>query len=187
MLNVARDWLAWPPAQSVWEDMGLVVTRFSSGFVLRLETGVVGRSLSPLCSLGSGIGEWTEYGYIFGTAGQLLFDLFPWDSSENGRVAVWQVDRAKTQRAGWTLLEQPEPARGKGSPAGAAHAMFASQFLHFAKLIRGEATNIATAEDGLRTIAAVEAAYRSAAEHAECALEGAALCPDERSEGKVRV
>jgi predicted dehydrogenase len=186
-LNVARDWLSWPPAQSVWEDMALVVTRFSSGFLLRLETGVVGRSLSPLCSLGSGIGEWTEYGYILGTSGQLLFDLFPWDSSENGRIALWQVERAKSERTGWTLVEQPEPSRQQGSPAGAAHTMFASQFLHFANLLRGEPTNIATAEDGLRTVAAVEAAYRSAAEHSECALEGAALHAEERSDGRVRV
>jgi predicted dehydrogenase len=171
IFNLGRDLLSWPAEKSVWEDMGLVVTRFSNGLVLRLETGVVGRSLSPLWSLGSGIGEWTEYGYVLGTSGQLLFDLLPWDSSENGRIALWQVDRAKHERTGWAFVEQPEPARGQGSPAGAAHCMFDTQLRHFAQLIRGEATRIATAEDGLVTVAAVEAAYRSANNHAECPIE----------------
>jgi predicted dehydrogenase len=168
--NLAAELLNWPSAESVWEDMGLVVTRFSDSFLLRLETGTVGRSLSPLWSLGSGIGEWTEYGYIFGTSGQVLFDLLPWDSSENGRVAIWQLDRAKRERTGWTFVEQPEPARCEGSPAGAANAMFAGQISHFARLIRGEGSSIATADDGLMTVAAVEAAYRSAETHAECAI-----------------
>ncbi len=166
--NLGRDLLSWPAGESVWEDMGLVVTRFSNGFLLRLETGVVGRSLSPLWSLGSGIGEWTEYGYILGTSGQLLFDLLPWDSSENGRIAIWQLDRAKRDRTGWAFVEQTEPARGHGSPAGAAHAMFDAQLSHFARLIRGDSSRIATAEDGLMTVAAVEAAYLSAGNHAEC-------------------
>jgi len=58
------------------------VVRFSKGLVMRFETGTTGRSLSPLWSMGSGIGEWTEYGYILGTKGQLLFDLMP--CIENG-------------------------------------------------------------------------------------------------------
>lgn len=169
-LNLGRNLLGWPAADSVWEDMGLVAARFSNGFLLRLETGVVGRSLSPLWSLGSGIGEWTEYGYILGTAGQLLFDLLPWDSSENGRLAVWQLERAKRERTGWAFVEQPEPIRSQGSPAGAAQAMFGAQLHHFARLIRGETTNIATLDDGLMTVAAVEAAYRSALTRAECTI-----------------
>jgi predicted dehydrogenase len=175
--NVGKDLLSWPSAESVWEDMGLVLTRFSSGFVLRLETGVVGRSLSPLWSLGSGIGEWTEYGYILGTSGQLLFDLLPWDSSENGRIAVWQLGRAQQERTGWAYVEQTEPRRRQGSPAGAAHDMFSAQLGDFARLLRGQKTRIATAEDGLSTMAVVEAAYRSAATRVECPVEPA-MWPD---------
>jgi predicted dehydrogenase len=170
-LNVAKDLLCWQSRESVWEDMGLTIARFSNGFLLRLETGTVGRSLSPVWSLGSGIGEWTEYGYIFGTAGQLLFDLLPWDSSENGRIAIWQLDRAKQDGTGWAFVEQTEPARRKGSPAGAAHSMFCGLLADFARLIRGEPSNIATGEDGLTAVAAVEAAYRSAATHHECPIE----------------
>lgn len=168
--NLGRDRLNWKPADSVWEDMGLVITRFANGCVLRLETGVVGRSLSPLWSQGSGIGEWTEYGYLLGTAGQILFDLLPWDSSENGRIALWQLNRARCEQTGWALVEQPEPLRRQGSPAGAAHAMFSGQMRDFARLLRGESTAIATGEDGLMTMAVVEAAYRSAASQRECAV-----------------
>ena len=116
--NVGKDLLSWPSAESVWEDMGLVLTRFSSGFVLRLETGVVGRSLSPLWSLGSGIGEWTEYGYILGTSGQLLFDLLPWDSSENGRIAVWQLGRASRNAPVGPLWSRLNRGDGKAPPPG---------------------------------------------------------------------
>jgi len=148
----------------------LVVTRFSNGAVLRLETGVVGRSLSPLWSLGSGVGEWTEYGYILGTKGQIVFDLLPWDSSENGRIALWERQRAETGGTGWAFVEQPEPARRLGSPAGAAHAMFSTQLQEFARLIRGDDSKIATGEHGLITVAAVEAAYHSVKSRSECSL-----------------
>lgn len=170
-LNVARDLLSWQSHESIWEDMGLVITRFSNDFLLRLETGTVGRSLSPVWSLGSGIGEWTEYGYVFGTAGQLLFDLLPWDSSENGRIAIWQLNRAVQEKTGWAFVEQCEPARREGSPAGAANAMFGAMLAAFAQLIRGKRSDIATAEDGLIAVAAVEAAYRSAKSRQECLIE----------------
>jgi len=176
LFNIARDMLAWPAAESVWEDMGLVITRFSNGAVLRLETGVVGRSLSPLWSLGSGVGEWTEYGYVLGTQGQLVFDLLPWDSSENGRIALWELRRAQDAGTGWAFVEQPEPARRRGSPAGAAHAMFSDQLAEFARLVQGEPSTIATGEDGLATVAAVEAAYKSVANGSECELRR--LLPD---------
>ena len=168
--NVARDLLAWPPEEAVWEDHGLVVVRFSSGLVMRFETGTAGRSLSPLMSMGSGIGEWTEYGYILGTKGQLLFDLMPWDSSENGRIAVWRVSEAVANGIGWSYVEQPEPRRREGSPAGASHSMFAAQAREFARAIRGEPSRIATGTDGARAVAAVEAAYQSSQSHQECPL-----------------
>jgi len=174
-LNVARDLLSWQPQESVWEDMGLTVARFSNNFLLRLETGTVGRSLSPVWSLGSGIGEWTEYGYIFGTEGQLLFDLLPWDSSENGRIAIWQLNRAIQEKTGWAFVEQREPTRREGSPAGAANTMFGGMLAAFARLIRGESSDIATGKDGLIAVAAVEASYRSASTRQECSIESAHL------------
>jgi predicted dehydrogenase len=168
--NVARDYLRWSPEDSVWEDFGIILTRFSNDLVVRLETGTTGRSLSPVWSLGSGIGEWTEYGYVLGTKGQLLFDLLPWDSSENGRVVLWELDRSLQSGTGWTFLEQPEPARREGSPAGAAHEMFSRQLREFAQLVRGESTNIAVGFDGVLGVAAVEAAYQSAKTRQECNL-----------------
>jgi predicted dehydrogenase len=152
--NVARNLLGWPPEDSVWEDFGLTVVRFSGGTVLRFETSVVGRSLSPLWSVGSGLGEWTEYGYLLGTDGQLVFDLLPWDSSEHGRIAL-------TRRGGegWVTLDQPEPQRSRG---GAAGAMFRGQLEAWADAIEGRPSAVARGEDGLICVAAVEAAYRAA-------------------------
>ena len=168
--NVARDFLGWSVDHSVWEDMCLAVVRFSNGFVLRFETGTVGRSLSPIWSLGSGIGEWTEYGYVFGTRGQVVFDLLPWDSSENGRIAIWRLGPATTEGMGWSYVELPEPSRRQGSPAGASHMMFGSQICEFARAIAGKQSRVATGEDGTITMAAVESAYQSAASRKECCI-----------------
>jgi predicted dehydrogenase len=170
IMNVARDLLDWPAEDSVWEDLGLIVVRFSNGFILRFETGTVGRSLSPLWAQGSGVGEWTEYGYLLGTEGQLLFDLLPWDSSENGRIAIWRVKWAAAQGTGWSYFEQKEPSRCRGSPAGAAHAMFTAQLREFARAIAGAPSRAATGEDGAMGIAAVESAYRSAKTRQECSI-----------------
>jgi predicted dehydrogenase len=173
-MNVARDLLGWNSQESVWEDLGLAVLRFSNGFLLRFETGTVGRSLSPLWSQGSGVGEWTEYGYILGTQGQLLFDVLPWDSSENGRIAIWRLKSAVENGLGWSYIEQTEPKRREGSPSGAAHVMFSAQLHEFARAIEGEPSHCATGEDGVIGVAAVEAAYQSAQKHQEfpvsCAL-----------------
>lgn len=168
--NLGRDQLGWSATESVWEDMGLVLVRFSTNFILRLETGVVGRSLSPLWSQGSGIGEWTEYGYLLGTHGQIVFDLLPWDSSENGRIALWQLERAKRDKTGWAFIEQAEPARRIGAPSGAAHTMFSGQIHDFARLLRGQPAMIATGRDGAIATAAIEAAYQSAASRRECPI-----------------
>jgi predicted dehydrogenase len=169
-MNVAHTFLGWSADDSVWEDLGLVVVRFSNGFVLRFETGTVGRSLSPIWSLGSGIGEWTEYGYILGTDGQLVFDLLPWDSSENGRIAIWRLAEATREGRGWSYVELPEPQRRRGSPAGASHVMFGSQIREFARAIVGKPTRGATGEDGTISMAAVESAYQSAESHKECPI-----------------
>ena len=154
LLNVARDVLDWEPQESLWDDFGLAVVTFSGGLVFRFETSVVGRSLSPIWSLGSGMGEWTEYGYLLGSGGQLVFDLLPWDSTENGRVAVNRVGGP-----GWVHLEQKEPERRWG---GAAAAMFRGQIDAWAQSIDGAESAIASGEDGLIGIAAVEAAHRCA-------------------------
>lgn len=167
-LNVAREMLKWEPGQSVWEDLGLVIVRFSNGFILRFETGTVGRSLSPVWSLGSGLGEWTEYGYIFGTEGSLVFDLLPWDSSENGRIAIWNAERATKQGVGWSYVEQAEPPRRQGSPSGAAHAMFCRQLREFAAAIVKGDSRAATGMEGWQDVLTVECAYRSTREKREC-------------------
>jgi len=168
-LNTARDLLGWSAGDSVWEDIGIVVVRFSSGLVLRFETSVVGRSLSPIWSLGSGLGEWTEYGYLLGTRGALVFDLLPWDSSEHGRVALWQLERAGTEGRGWTQVEQPEPVRRRG---GASAAMFLAQAEAWADVIDGRESRIARGADGAVCVATVEAAYRSVETRAEMPVEG---------------
>lgn len=167
-VNVARDLLGWGAEESVWEDFGLVVVRFSGNLVMRFETSVVGRSLSPIWSLGSGMGEWTEYGYVFGARGQLVFDLLPWDSSENGRIALWQLDAAAGGAHGWTYVEQPEPRRRVG---GVAAAMFLAQAEAWADAIEGRESRVADGLDGAVCIAAVEAAYRSVESRAEAPVE----------------
>ena len=162
--NVAKQRLGWPAAASVWEDVALAVVRFTGGLTFRFETGVVGRSLSPLWSLGSGVGEWTEYGYVFGTTGQVLFDLLPWDSTENGRIALWDKELALTKRQGWSYVEQLEPERRSG---GAAATMFGRQLREWAHAIRGEPSEVALGHDGLVAIATVRAGYESAERRAE--------------------
>jgi predicted dehydrogenase len=164
--NVARDVLGWPEEESRWDDFALAIVRFDDPLELRFETSVVGRSISPIWALGSGVGEWTEYAYVLGSAGQLVVDLLPWDSSEHGRIALWQLDAARGGR-GWTWLEQVEPPRRAG---GAGPAMFAAQAESWADLIEGRPAAIATGEDGAVALAAVEAAYRSAAERAAVAV-----------------
>jgi predicted dehydrogenase len=170
-VDLLRYWLGWSEGTSLWDDFALVVVRFSGELLLRFETAVVGRSLSPIWSLGSGVGEWTEYGYVLGTDGQLVFDMLPWDSSENGRVALWELARAVAAGLGWTSVEQPEPPRRVGSPAGASGVMFAAQAAEWAKGIADEPSRIATGEDGAICLAVVDAAYRSAEVRRECPVE----------------
>jgi predicted dehydrogenase len=166
--NVARDFLGWSPGDSVWEDLAVALVRFAGGLAVRFETSVVGRSLSPIWSLGAGLGEWTEYGYLLGPRGTLLFDLLPWDSSEHGRIALWQVDRAAGKGVGWSYVEQPEPGRRAG---GAASAMFLAQAEAWADAIDGRESRIARGIDGAVGVAAAEAAYRSVEARAEARVD----------------
>ena len=164
-LNVGRDWLGWPADESVWEDLSLAVVEMDNGAVLRLETTVAGRSVSPLLGTGHGLGEWTEYGYVLGTRGKIVFDLFPWDSSETGRVALWQTDSAAAKRHGWTLIEQPEPIRTRGCPSGTAFETFSGlieAFLSWVDQPGQRPVELADGADGAIAVAVVEAAYRSA-------------------------
>ena len=103
---------------------------------------------------------------MLGSGGQLLVDLLPWDSSEHGRIALWQLDAAREGR-GWSWVEQSEPPRRSG---GAGAAMFAAQAESWADVIEARPAAIATGEDGAVAIAAVEAAYRSAAGQAAVAV-----------------
>ena len=161
-VNVARDLLDWSPGDSVWEDFGLCVVRFSGDLLLRFETSVVGRSISPIWSLGTGMGEWTEYGYLLGSNGQLVFDLLPWDSTEHGRIAL-----SRRGGEGWVHLDQLEPQRRWG---GAAMTMFRGQTDAWADAIEGRPSGVATGEDGLVCVLAVEAAYASAEARSETSV-----------------
>jgi predicted dehydrogenase len=108
------------------------------------------------------MGEWTEYAYLLGSDGQLVFDLLPWDSSENGRIAL-----NLRGGHGWLHVDQPEPVRRSG---GAASEMFQGQAAAWAAAIEGQASDVASGHDGLVCIAAVEAAYRAAESGAEVPL-----------------
>ena len=161
--NVARDLQGWSPDDSRWEDMGVALIRFSAGLTLRLECSVVGRVLSPLWGATTGIGEWSEWGYIMGSEGQLVFDFLSLHASEQGKIAVWRSSTAGPGGTGWTMIEQPEPDRIRGSaPSGAAKDMFVGQVREFARAIRGEPNRSPDAYDGGICVAVIEAAYQAA-------------------------
>ena len=149
-INVARDFLSWPPQESVWEDFGLTVARFSNDFLLRLETGTVGRSLSPLWSLGSGIGRMDRIRLHIGNSRPAPFRSFAVGLLRKRPDSHWRLDRALHEKTGWAFVEQKEPTRREGSPAGAASTMFGDLLAGFAQLIRGEPSEVATAKDRSR-------------------------------------
>jgi UDP-N-acetylglucosamine 3-dehydrogenase len=161
--NVTRDYLDRPDI-GVWEDFGTVLMRFKNGAVGVFETGTVGRGLSPILHNGSGIGEWSEFGYLYGTRGQLTFDLPPWDSPENGRIMVWSLEDRQQNHRGWYQVEIPDPRRSPGgplSPVTNETYMFHRQIDHFVRAIQQNITPQVGGEDGLATLAVVDAAYRS--------------------------
>jgi predicted dehydrogenase len=109
------------------------------------------------------VGEWTEYGYILGTEGQLIFDFLMIQSSENGRIAVWRRSEAGPEGIGWSTIEQPDPDRSIGlAPGGAAKEMFNAQLAEFALAVRGLPNRSPSGLDGTIAVAVTEAAYRSA-------------------------
>jgi predicted dehydrogenase len=161
--NVTRDYLG-DAELGQWEDFGTVLMRFQSGAVGVFNTGTVGRGLSPILHQGSGIGEWSEFGYIFGTRGQITFDLPFWDSPEHGRLMVWSLEGKEPYDRGWYQVELPDPRRCPGGPRAPVtneSYMFWRQLDHFVRLIQGEVKPRVSGEDGRATIAAVEAVYES--------------------------
>jgi predicted dehydrogenase len=161
--NVTRDHLRRPDI-GLYEDFGAVMMRFTNGAVGVITTGTVGRGLSPILHLGSGIGEWSEFGYLFGTRGQLAFDFLPWDSPEHGRLMVWSLERQAAGDQGWYQVELPEPRRSPGgprSPASNDSYMFRRQMDHFIDCVRTGTAPRVSAKDGRATLAVVEATYES--------------------------
>jgi predicted dehydrogenase len=159
--NITRDYLDRPDI-GVWEDFGTVLMRFQSGAVGVFNTGTVGRGLSPILHIGSQVGEWSEFGYVFGTRGQITFDMPPWDSPENGRIMVWSLED-KGDR-GWYQVEMPDPRRSPGgplSPATNESYMFYRQIDHFILSIQSGSQPQVSGIDGAATLAVVDAVYES--------------------------
>jgi predicted dehydrogenase len=180
--NVTRDYLG-NREIGRWEDFGTVLMRFDNGAVGVFNTGTVGRGLSPILHQGSGIGEWSEFGYIFGTRGQIAFDFPPWDSPENGRLMVWSLEKERDSDRGWYQVELPEPRRSPGgplSPATNISYMFRRQIDHFIRCIRDRVEPSVTGADGRATLAAVEAVYRSQQSGQKTRVEEQALAAEER-------
>jgi predicted dehydrogenase len=172
VLHVARDYLAQPEI-GLWEDFGVVLLRFSDGAVGVFHTSTAGRSLSPILHQGSGLGEWTEFGHLHGTRGQLAFDFLPWDSPEHGRLMVWSLEGRGERDRGWFQVELPEPRRcpgGPRSPSTNDTFMFRRQLDAFIRSILSGIAPQPGAADGRATLAVIEAVYES-----------------QRTGGKVRV
>lgn len=164
LLNVRRDWIGDQQLGGVHEDFALAMLRFQNGCLGMFETGTVGRGLSPIQNVGSAIGEWSEYGLIYGTRGHLVFDVLPWDSPELPRIMVFSLDDRQPANRGWYQVELPDPYRAPGgplSPKSNSHYQFKRQMDHFIECIRNRTAPRVTAADGRATVAAVEAAYES--------------------------
>jgi predicted dehydrogenase len=179
MQNVTRDYLG-NAEIGAWEDYGSVLMRFADGTIGSFETGTVGRGLSPILHNGSGLGEWSEFGYVLGTRGHLAFDLPPWDSPENGRIMVWSLEDKAPRDRGWYQVELPDPRRSPGgplSPATNEGYMFRRQLDHFIRCIIDGREPSVSGRDGLATLAVVEAAYESARTGCKVAVSGAPAIP----------
>jgi predicted dehydrogenase len=160
---VSRDYLG-QPELGLWEDFGTVLMRFRSGAVATFQTGTSGRALSPILHLGSGIGEWSEFGYVFGTRGQIAFDFLPWDSPEHGRIMIWSLDNKSPLHRGWYQVELPEPRRALGgplSPVTNESHMFHRQLDAFIRCVQNGDDAPVNGDDGRATLAVVEAVYES--------------------------
>lgn len=160
---ISRDYLDQPEI-GLWEDYGSVLMRFENGAVGAFQTGTAGRGLSPILHNGSGLGEWSEFGYILGTRGQITFDFPPWDSPEQGRIMVWSLEQKEPAFRGWYQVELPDPRRSPGgprSPATNESHMFYRQIDAFIRAVQGLQAPLLTGADGRATLAVVEAVYQS--------------------------
>jgi len=164
LLNVRKDLICDERLGGCHEDFSSVLMKFKNGAIGFFESGNAGRGLSPILNVGSGIGEWSEYGMIYGTRGHLIFDLFPWDSPELPRIMIYSLVDKQPSYRGWFQVELPDPWRSPGGPlAPKTNALysFKRQLDHFVLCIQEQRKPLVTAWDGRATIAAVEAIYES--------------------------
>ena len=165
MENIRGDWIKDETLGGKYEDFGTVLMRFQNGAIGFFETGNAGRGISPIMHVGSGIGEWSEYGMLYGTRGHLIFDLLPWDSPELPRIMVYSLEQKQPDCRGWFQVELPDPWRAPGgprSPKTNGLYSFQRQLNDFVAAIQNGRTPRVTAHDGRATIAGIEAAYESA-------------------------
>ena len=164
LLNVRKDWIGDAKLGGPHEDFGTALMKFENGCIGMFETGNAGRGLSPIQMVGSGIGEWSEYGMIYGTRGHLIFDLLPWDSPEMPRIMMYSLEDKAPNYRGWFQVEMADPWRGAGGPLAPksnSHYHFKRQMDDFASAILDNRNPQVTASDGRETVAAVEAVYES--------------------------
>jgi predicted dehydrogenase len=164
LLNVRRDLIGDAELGGLHEDFALAMLKFQNGCVGVFETGTVGRGLSPIQNVGSGTGEWSEYGMIYGTRGHLVFDVLPWDSPELPRVMVFSLEDRQPPNRGWFQVEMPDPYRAPGgprTPVSNPHYQFKRQMDHFIDAICNGTPPRVSVTDGRATVAAVAAAYKS--------------------------
>lgn len=164
LLNVRRDWIGDSQLGGDHEDFGVLLMKFQNGCIGVFESGNAGRGISPIQQIGSGTGEWSEYGMIYGTRGHLVFDLLPWDSPEMPRIMVFSLENREPAYRGWFQVELPDPFRAPGGPLSPntnPHYQFKRQMDHFVDCIRNQTSPRISPPDGRATVAAVEAAYKS--------------------------
>jgi predicted dehydrogenase len=164
LLNVRRDLIGDHELGGVHEDFAVALLKMTNGCVGVFESGTVGRGLSPIQNIGSAIGEWSEYGMIYGTRGHLVFDALPWDSPELPRIMVFSLEGRQPANRGWFQVELPDPYRAPGgprTPKSNLHYQFKRQMDHFIDCIQSGDRPRVSAADGRATIVAVEAAYEA--------------------------
>jgi len=164
LLNVRKELIGDEQLGGPHEDFAVALMKFQNGCIGIFESGNAGRGISPIQHVGSGIGEWSEYGMIYGTRGHLVFDVLPWDSPELPRIMLYSLEQKSPSYRGWFQVELPDPYRAPGgplSPRSNSHFHFKRQMEHFLECIRLKQPPRVTAADGRATVTAVEAAYES--------------------------
>ena len=165
VINVRGDLIGDEKLGGPHEDFSVALARFENGCIGMFESGNAGRGLSPIQGVGSGIGEWSEYGMIYGTRGHLVFDALPWDSAELPRIMVYSLQQKSPSYRGWFQVEMPDPYRAPGGPLAPGsnrHYHLKRKMGQFIEGIAEGRPPRVSAWDGRATVSAVEAAYRSA-------------------------